>query len=246
MKNYITPTWPAPKNIKAYTTTRIGGNSQPPFSSFNLGSKTKDNPNDVLSNRKQLSLELNLPNEPFWLEQKHTNIALRIDKDSKYNNSPTDASFTTDTNTVCTVLTADCIPILICDSDGTIVAAIHAGWKGIANGIIEKTIKNMNINPLKLLAWLGPAIGPNAFIVQHDFYEIFYNQNPETKSAFKIYENRFLANIYELARIYLKLSGVGKIFGGEFCTYTQENLFYSFRRDKEKSGRMASLIWIET
>ncbi|EKD45776.1 MAG: hypothetical protein ACD_69C00140G0001, partial [uncultured bacterium] len=156
-----------------------------------------------------------------------------------------DAAFTTNTGVVCAVLTADCVPILVCDQDGTIVAAIHAGWKGIATGVIAATIKAMNINPSKLLAWLGPAIGPNAYVVKHDVYEIFLKQNPENKSAFVKYNDGFLANTYLLATLSLNHAGVTKIYGGEYCTYTQKDLFYSFRRDGEKTGRMANLIWME-
>ena len=263
MKNYIKPNWPAPKNVKAYSTKRTGGVSQPPYDSFNFSLLTGDNPNDVLANRKILSQELNLPQEPFWLKQIHSDIVLSLGKNtspdgtthtvSAKNHIPildmtadtADAAFTTDTGVVCAVLTADCVPILVCDENGTIVAAIHAGWKGIATGVIAATIKAMNINPSKLLAWLGPAIRPNAYAVKHDVYEIFLKQNPENKSAFVRHDDRFLANTYSLASLYLNHAGVTKVYGGKYCTYTQKDLFFSFRRDGEKTGRMANLIWLE-
>lgn len=247
MNNYIIPNWPAPKNIRAYTTKRTGGVSQPPYDNFNFNLRTGDNRDDVLTNRHILSQELNLPTEPFWLKQEHTNIAINLEKNMQPRDEAiADATFTSTTGQVCAVLTADCVPILLCNQTGTIVAAIHAGWKGIASGIIESTIKSMNIDPIKLLAWLGPAIGPNAFLVTDDFVTTFSQQTPETKTAFIKYQDRFLANIYSLASIYLKQLGVIKIYGGEYCTFTQKDLFFSFRRDGEKSGRMASLIWIDS
>lgn len=246
MNDYIKPNWPTPENVKAYTSTHKGGISKPPYDSFNFSLKTGDNPNAVLTNRKILSQKLNLPKEPIWLKQEHTDIVLHLNKNSQPTETPADASFTTDNGVVCVVLTADCVPILVCDQAGTIVAAIHAGWKGIAKGVIASTIKAMDIDPSNLLAWLGPAIGPNSFEVGHDFYETFLTQDPETKEAFVKHKDRFLANIYFLASLSLKKAGINKIYGGGFCTFTQEDLFYSYRRDGEKTGRMASLIWLRT
>lgn len=247
MNNYIKPSWLAPKNVKAYTTKRTGGVSHPPYDSFNFSMLTGDNLSDVLINRKKLIQELNLPQEPFWLKQIHSNLALCLEKNTKWDETVVaDATFTTTAGPVCVVLTADCVPILVCDQDGTIVAAIHAGWKGIAAGIITSTIKSMNTNSSKLLAWLGPAIGPNAFIVNNDVREIFCQQLAESKSAFTKHNDRFLTNIYSLATLYLKHAGITKIYGGEYCTFTQKDLFFSFRRDGEKSGRMANLIWLES
>jgi len=245
MNNYIKPAWPAPKNIKAYTTKRNGGVSAAPYDTFNLSLLTGDNSKDVLINRKKLSRELNLPQEPFWLKQEHTDIAICIEKNTKPTPVIADASFTSIVGSVCIVLTADCVPILVCDQSGSIVAAIHAGWKGIAAGVIAATIKAMNTNPSKLLAWLGPAIGSNAFKVNQDVFEIFYKQIPECKSAFVKHNDHFLANIYALTSLYLKQTGITKIYGGDYCTFTQKDLFFSYRRDGEKSGRIASLIWLD-
>ena len=245
MSNYIKPIWPAPKNVRAYTTKRTGGVSVYPYDSFNFSLLTGDNPEDVLTNRKKLFEELNLPQEPFWLKQEHTDIAICIEKNTKPVPVIADASFTAIAGLVCVVMTADCVPILVCDEEGSIVAAIHAGWKGIAIGIIASTIKAMNTNPSKLLAWLGPAIGPKSFQVNHDVYEIFCNKMPECKSAFIKNNDYLLANIYTLASLFLKQAGVTNIYGGDYCTFTQKDLFFSYRRDGEKSGRMASLIWLE-
>jgi len=244
MNNYIKPNWPAPKNVSAFATKRTGGVSQPPYDSFNFSLRSDDNPNDVMANRSKLQQELNLPSEPFWLKQEHTNIAIHLQQDTNLNEPVADAAFTNTPGIVCVTLTADCVPILVCDRNGTIVAAIHAGWKGILAGIIEATIKQMSIDPSKLLAWLGPAIGANAFETGCDLYELFTKQNPEAKKAFVAHNNRFLTNIYLLASQRLNQSGVTAIYGGEHCTFTQKELFYSFRRDGTNSGRMASLIWL--
>ncbi|MBU0744592.1 MAG: peptidoglycan editing factor PgeF [Gammaproteobacteria bacterium] len=245
MNNYIKPNWPAPKNIRAYTTTRAGGVSKPPYDSFNLALHTGDNPQKVIANRNKLIQELNLNQEPFWLKQEHSNIAVNIETNSLPTPVVADSSFSCTAGNVCVVMTADCVPILVCDQNGTIVAAIHAGWKGIANGMIQSTIKMMGIDPSKLIAWLGPAIGPDAFEVSQEIYEIFSKQLSENRSAFTKHGNKFLANIYLLATNALKDNGVSKVYGGEYCTFTQKDLFYSYRRNGEKSGRMASLIWLE-
>lgn len=241
---FIKPNWPAPKNVKAYTTTRMGGISNPPYDSLNFSLLTGDDSKNVLMNRKKLSQKLNLSQEPFWLQQEHTDIAVCIEKNSKPTPVVADASFTFASGPVCVVMTADCVPILVCDQKGSVVAAIHAGWKGIAKGIITSTIKAMNINTSHLLAWLGPAIGPQAFVVNQEMYDTFISQLPENRSAFTQHNNNYLANIYTLASLSFKQTGITKIYGGEYCTFTQKDLFYSYRRDGEKSGRMASLIWL--
>ena len=244
MKQYIKPDWPVPKNVKAYTTTRIGGVSKLQFASFNLSLASEDNPDHVLINRKKLIQELNLPQEPFWLKQMHTDLVLNLDE-SHEPGTVADASFTTTSGPVCVVLTADCVPILLGDTKGTIVAAIHAGWKGILNEVIKNTIETMDTDPKKLMAWLGPAIGPKSFEVNEKIREMFCQKMDHCKNAFTKHNDRFLANIYLLASLHLKQTGVTKIYGGNYCTYTQKNLFYSFRRDGQKSGRMATLIWLE-
>ena len=226
MSNYIKPHWPAPKNIMAFTTKRIMGNFK------------------LLTNRKRLHQELNLPAEPFWLKQEHTNTVIHLKPNITTIEPIADASFTTTPNLVCTVMTADCVPLLVCDQDGAIVSAIHAGWKGIAAGIIEEPVKAMNTNQTKLLAWLGPAIGANSFETGEDLREIFIKNDPESQKAFVAHNDRFLANIYLLASQRLNSAGVTAIYGGEYCTFTQKELFFSFRRDGDKSGRMASLIWL--
>jgi len=244
MNNYIEPNWPAPKNVKAFTTKRTGGISKPPYESFNFSLRTGDDPDNVLANRKKLCLELNLPIEPFWLNQQHTNISIHLKQNTNLTEPIADAAFATAPNLVCVTMTADCVPILVCDYAGTIVAAIHAGWKGIAAGVIEATIKAMNIDGAKLLAWLGPAIGANSFEAGEDMREIFTKHDPKSQKAFVTNKDRFLANIYLLASERLNDTGITTIYGGEYCTFTQKELFFSFRRDGVASGRIASLIWL--
>lgn len=231
--NYIIPNWPAPKNIKAFTTKR------------NLNLKLGSD--GLLINRQKLRSELNLPREPFWLTQQHTNTALELTKQTDLAEPIADAAFTKEAGLVCAAMTADCVPILICDTKGTEVAAIHAGWKGIAGGIIEQTIQKMSVNPSELLAWMGPAIGKNAFKVGLDFIDIFTKLNPDNKQAFTMdSNNNYFADIFYLAAQGLKNAGLTKIYGGEYCTFSQSNLFFSYRREGDVSGRMASLIWIES
>lgn len=246
MINYIKPNWPAPKNIQAYTSKRTGGMSQPPYASFNFSLLTGDDSKIVLANRRKLMQELNLPQEPFWLKQEHSSIVINLNPNTFTTRETiiADAAFTTTPNSVCAVLTADCIPILICDQAGTIVAAIHAGWKGIAAEIIGNTILAMDSNPQKLLAWLGPAIGPSSFLISREVRNLFLQKIAGSQSAFTRSGDRFLTNLYWLAALRLKEAGVNQIYGGDYCTFTQSELFFSFRRDGEKTGRMVSLIWM--
>lgn len=249
MSNYLTPNWPAPKNIRAFTTTRQSGFSKSPFDNFNLSTYVGDDLNAVIKNRQKLMQDLHLPREPFWEEQKHTTNVLKLTSENLNQTARIfDASFTREKNIVCVVQTADCLPILLCDTAGTIVAAIHAGWKGLLNGIIENTINAMQTESQNLLAWLGPAIGPNAFEVGNEVRDEFSAVLPEAKNAFipvQNSSNKFLANIYLLATQRLHNLDITQIFGGDYCTYTNKELFYSFRRDNSITGRMASLIWME-
>jgi len=231
--NYIIPNWPAPKNIKAFTTKRN--------LNFKLGS------DDLLINRQKLHSELSLPREPFWLTQQHTDSVLELIQQTDLVQPIADAAFTKEAELVCVAMTADCVPILVCDTKGSQVAAIHAGWKGIAGGIIEQTIQKMGVDPSELLAWMGPAIGKNAFKVGLDFIDIFTKLNPDNKAAFVLgSDNDYYADIFYLASQCLKNAGVTKIYGGEYCTFSQPDLFFSYRREGDVSGRMASLIWIES
>ncbi len=236
---YIQPHWPAPQHIKAYTTVRSSWGTRQPHHDVNETYTEEES--------QQLENLLQLPNAPLWVTQKHTAIAIQASVENK--RKIADATFTNERQQVCIVITADCLPILICDQRGTEVAAIHAGWRGLAAGIIENTVAQLRQSPENLLVWLGPAIGPTKFEVGNDVYDVFVNKNTINTAAFteigyKNKEQKWLANLYKLATIRLQQQGITRIYGGDFCTYTQEELFFSYRRDQKKTGRMASVIWI--
>lgn len=243
MSDYIIPDWPAPLNIKSLQTTRIGGQSKTPYESFNLAMHVNDDIDSVNFNRDLLNQYL--PTKPYWLNQTHSNYVIHLPS-AKLDG---DASYTKEKNIICGVLTADCLPLLMTNKKGTIVASIHAGWRGLLNGIIENTIYKMEISSNELLVWLGPAISLNFFEVGVDVKDKFCKKNHEAEKAFKaIDDQKWLADIYALAKLRLNLCGVDQIYGGSvaenYCTYENESLYFSYRRDGI-TGRMASLIWIE-
>jgi polyphenol oxidase len=245
--NLIESNWPAPANIKAYTTTRQRGVSKAPYDTFNLGDHVGDDLAAVQENRQRLISELALPNEPFWLKQVHgVQVICPNNKPENNNDNTGDAAYTRTPDTVCAVLTADCLPVLICNRAGTCVAAVHAGWKSLAAGIIEETIKTLDLPGNNLLAWLGPAIGPDMFEVGAEVRELFLQSDANAAVAFQPSKTsgRWLADIYQLARQRLESMGVTAIYGGDFCTYTDSERFFSYRRDGQATGRMASLIYI--
>lgn len=238
----LTPGWPAPANVHALSTTRNGGVSAQPYASLNLGDHVGDDPQAVAQNRA--ILRRHLPAEPLWLKQVHTTSVANANADTATGIPEADASVARSPNKVCAVLTADCLPVLLCDRQGTVVAAAHAGWRGLAGGVLEATVTAMHVDPADLLAWLGPAIGPDAFEVGDDVRAIFLADDPAAANAFTPHGNgKWLADIYRLARIRLARCGVGQISGGEHCTFREENRFFSYRRD-QTTGRMASLIWL--
>lgn len=258
-EHIIKADWPAADNIHAFCTTRKHGVSAGVYAGLNLALHVEDNPQHVAANRKQLINELKLPEEPRWLNQVHGNRVLNANyinsdhlSDQKDNNQLiqtdallADASFSEMANTVCAVMTADCLPVLICNRKGTKVAAAHVGWRGLADDVIEATVASLSERHSELLVWLGPAIGPQAFEVGEDVYNVFVNNQPKAVEAFK--QNRpgqYLADIYHLAKLRLHNIGIREIYGGEYCTYTDADQFYSYRRDG-KTGRQASLIWFE-
>ncbi|WP_455205873.1 peptidoglycan editing factor PgeF [Kaarinaea lacus] len=240
---WILPQWPAPSRVHACVTTRVGGVSNASYAAMNLADHVNDDSEAVLENRRLLKQRLDLPGEPAWLQQTHSTEVIKIDARQHYDPNA-DGSYTWDTNVVCAVLTADCLPLLLCDVHGQGVAAVHAGWRGLANGIIEQTVEKMGVIAGDLLVWLGPAIGPERFEVGADVLNAFCDNNPQAEKAFtKTAEDRWLADLYHLAKLRLGTLGVTKIYGGDYCTYNDEALFYSYRRDKT-TGRMASLIWL--
>jgi polyphenol oxidase len=238
-KHYLQPDWPAPSNIHAATTLRTGGVSQGKYANFNLAMHVGDDPELVHQNRGLLKTGLKLPSEPIWLNQTHSNRA--IEAIASESSQPADASYTNRAGVVCVVLTADCLPLLVCAADGSEIAAIHAGWRGLVDGIIDNTIAALTSK--EVLVWLGPAIGPERFEVGDDVRQAYLGKSTEFAPAFKQQnENKWLADIYRLARINLAMLGIDKVYGGGFCTVTDDEQFYSYRRDKE-TGRMATLIW---
>jgi len=243
MMKCVTANWTAPTHVKGFTTTRIGGMSQGEFQGFNPAFHVGDNEKSVEENRKLLKNHLNLPGEPCWLTQEHTNIVVNADPNSQQP-PVADASYTNQKNRVCVVMTADCLPILITNKEGSEIASIHGGWRGLLGGIIDNTLQKFKSPPEDLIVWLGPAIGPEIFELGDEVREQFVSTYPESSKAFKPFQDKWLGNIYLLARQQLKNKGVEAIFGGDFCTYSNSELFFSYRRDKI-TGRMATLVWIE-
>jgi len=235
----IVPDWPSPSRVKSLMTTRAGGVSQAPWSSLNLGDHVGDDPVHVAANRARL--RQHLPSEPGWLQQVHSAAVVETGAGLR----EADASYTRQTGVVSAVLTADCLPVLFCDRAGSVVAAAHAGWRGLADGVLEATVAAMQTPPGEIMAWMGAAIGPQAFEVGDEVRQAFVARHPEAALAFLPHApGKWLADIYQLARIRLNHVGVQAIYGGGRCTFTEANHFYSYRRDGV-TGRMASLIWLE-
>jgi len=238
---WIAADWPAPAAVRAGVTTRQGGVSQGPYHGFNLADHVGDDPVAVAENRAQLRRMLQLPAEPDWLKQVHGIGVSTLPAPG----ATADASVSRQPGQVCAVLTADCLPVLLCDRRGVTVAAAHAGWRGLATGVIRETVLAMGQEPAGLLAWLGPAIGPEAFEVGDDVRQAFLAENAGYASAFVAgaMPGKWLLDLYAAARRQLAVLGVTQVFGGGFCTYRDVQRFYSYRRDRQ-TGRMASLIWI--
>jgi len=240
MSDWLIPDWPAPAGVKACVTTRAGGVSLAPFDSLNLGDHVDDSPETVAENRRRLTDHFSI--QPAWLKQVHGIAVAHADPSLT---ATADASWTATPGIACTAMTADCLPALFCDRAGTRVAAAHAGWRGLAAGVLEATLDSLAVPPEEVLVWLGPAIGPQAFEVGPEVREIFVEQLPEAAKAFVPSQNagKFMADIYELARLRLATRGVTAVYGGGFCTVTDPR-FFSYRRSP-RTGRFASLVWLE-
>ena len=245
----ITPDWTTPANVRALLTTRVGGYSLPPYDSFNLGAHVGDTPAAVARNRAVLSGRL--PAEPIWLSQVHgvdVADAAELATDAAGKPVPVaDAIVARVPGRVCVVMTADCLPVLLCDDAGTVVGAAHAGWRGLADGVLEATIARMGVAPGKLRAWLGPAIGPACFEVGSEVRDAFVAGDPAASLAFTPRADghgKWLCDIYLLARQRLQRLDITAISGGEACTVSGGDRFFSYRRDGV-TGRMASLIWLD-
>ncbi|OOF60134.1 peptidoglycan editing factor PgeF [Rodentibacter myodis] len=243
--NAIFPHWPVAANIHAFTTTRTGGVSLAPFDSFNLGDHVGDEKSAVKTNRTLLVEKFNLPQSPLFLNQTHSTRVIRLPYGG--NNIEADAVYANQRNQVCAVMTADCLPVLFTTKQGDEVAAAHAGWRGLCDGILEETVKCFQANPQDIWVWLGPAIGPNAFQVGKEVVEQFMAFDPLAETAFNAdpsQEKKYLGNLYQLATQRLNKLGITHIFGGEHCTFNEKALFFSYRREG-KTGRMASVIWFD-
>ncbi len=237
--NWLTPDWPAPASVRACVTTREGGVSEAPFDSLNLGDHVDDRPEAVAENRRRLTDHFSI--KPAWLQQVH-GIAVALADPGLV--ATADASWTATPGIACAAMTADCLPALFCNRAGTRVAAAHAGWRGLAAGVLEATLDTLDVPAEDVLVWLGPAIGPKAFEVGPEVREVFINQLPEAAEAFVPSDNagKFMADIYMLARLRLAERGVTAVYGGGFCTVTDPR-FFSYRR-ASRTGRFASLVWL--
>ncbi|MNE23576.1 Laccase domain protein YfiH [compost metagenome] len=236
----LIPDWPAPAGVRACVTTRAGGVSQAPFDSLNLGDHVGDDPGAVAENRRRLTSAFAIA--PAWLSQVHGVVVADANPNEI---AEADASWTATPGIACTVMTADCLPALFCDRAGTRVAAAHAGWRGLAAGVLEATVDSLGVPGSDILAWFGPAIGPQAFEVGAQVREAFIATHPQTIEAFvpSVNAGRFMADIYTLARLRLAAHGVTAIYGGGECTVSDPR-FFSYRRNNP-TGRFASLVWLE-
>ncbi|WP_028486709.1 peptidoglycan editing factor PgeF [Thiomicrorhabdus chilensis] len=253
MMDVIRPDWPAPKSIRALCTTRLGGVSLPPYDSFNLATHVGDAPSLVRQNRQRLNDMAQLPDAPMWLEQMHTDrlVCLNGQDSSTWVAPKADAAWSDEARKVAVVMTADCLPLLVTNRAGSLVCAIHAGWKGLANGIVRKSLLALPENPENLLVWIGPSIRQPHFEVGQDVFEVFAKDSPQSEPYFQIQtvgsvpsKNKYLADLAGLLILELKTLGVEQIYDSELCSYEDSSRFYSYRRDGQ-TGRMASLIWLD-
>ncbi|ROL94393.1 peptidoglycan editing factor PgeF [Pseudomonas protegens] len=240
MSGWLIPDWPAPAGVKACVTTRDGGVSLAPFDSLNLGDHVEDRPQSVAENRRRLTEHFDIA--PAWLQQVHGIAVAHADPGVVVS---ADASWSATPGIACAVMTADCLPVLFCNRAGTRVAAAHAGWRGLAAGVLEATLDSLDVPAAEVLVWLGPAIGPQSFEVGAEVREAFVAQLAAAEQAFvpSVNAGRFMADIYQLARLRLATRGVTAVYGGGYCTVTDPR-FFSYRRSP-RTGRFASLIWLE-
>jgi YfiH family protein len=242
---WLEPEWPAPAGVRALSTFRSGGASAAPYASLNLGGHVGDLAQAVAENRRRLKAAAGLPAEPAWLTQVHGTNVIDLDAAADRPGAPADAAFTQRRGRVCAILTADCLPVLLAADPGDLVAAAHAGWRGLAAGVIEATVQALPVAPDQLIAWLGPAIGPRHFEVGAEVREAVLAGDPGAESAFAANaRGRFMADLSALARRRLAALGIDRVYGGGQCTFADENRYFSHRRDGA-TGRQASLIWLE-
>jgi YfiH family protein len=242
-RDWLVPDWDVAPRVRAFVTTRAGGVSRGEFGSMNLGSRGGDEAANVERNRG--IVRQHLPASPRWMAQVHGTDVADLDRLDESQVPKADAAVTSRPGHVAVVLTADCMPLLLSDEAGTRVALAHAGWRGMAAGVIESTVQAMDVAPRKLRAWMGPTIGPQAFEVGPEVHEAFLKTDPSADEAFHPHKpGKYLADLYALARRRLTAAGVARVHGGGFCTYTDAERFFSYRR-VPASGRMGAFIWIE-
>ena len=242
---YLTPDWPAPARVRALCTVRRGGVSLAPYKSLNLGQSVGDDPAALAENLRRLSAQAALPGVPHWLRQVHGAAVVDLDQEGS---READAAYTRIPGRICAIQTADCLPVLFAACDGSLVAAAHAGWRGLAAGVLEESLAALVAAAppgMPFMAWLGPAISPAHFEVGEEVRECFVSADPEAEIAFVANpRGRWQCDLYTLARRALARAGIADIYGGEHCSFAETSRFYSYRRDGQ-TGRMASLIWID-
>ncbi len=237
--------WEAPRSMVALTTTRAGGVSAAPFDSLNLGAHVDDDPDAVARNRELVQSELALPAAPVWLNQVHGSRVAEVGLDNAGSIPEADAAVTRQRGCVLAIMTADCLPVVLCSPEYDVIAAVHGGWRSLASDIVQNTLLAMDCPPDSVHAWMGPAIGPECFEVGDDVWDRFVSQDWQMAGCFKANERqRFMADIYAIARLSLTSLGVTRISGGGLCTYTDSERFYSYRRTPT-TGRMATIAWME-
>ena len=251
----IFPDWPQPASVKAFFTTRAGGVSVntdlADFAGLNLGRSAGDTPAAIDENRRRVSALLPCP--PKWLNQVHgSRVVVAEEVINLAEDVKADAIAASTPGTPCAIMVADCLPVLFCDDSGQHAAAAHAGWRGLAAGVLENTVAAIHVPPASIMAWLGPAIGPSAFEVGQDVRDAFLSKDKSTAACFiprgDAHPDKFFADIYALARLSLARAGVSRVYGGEFCTVGEPSRFFSYRREGKvgrKTGRMAGVIWVE-
>jgi len=243
--SWLTPEWPAPDGVRAAFTLRSGGVSRAPFDSLNLGAHVGDDPEAVAENRRRVREALRLPAEPDWIEQVHGTAVLDPDADGAAPAAPADAIIARAAGRVAVIQVADCLPVLFAATDRPVVACAHAGWRGLAAGVLEATVRRLGVAPPSLLAWLGPCIGAEHFEVGEEVRAVFRREAPGAAAAFTgNARGRWQCDLVALARARLARLGVTRVFGGAWCTYADPGRFFSYRRDGQ-CGRMAALIWRE-
>ncbi|PFG09841.1 peptidoglycan editing factor PgeF [Marinobacter sp. LV10MA510-1] len=244
----IAPVWPAPASVQAFSSTRQGGVSAAPWGQLNVGGHVNDNPQSVAANRQRLADHLGLSAQRFaWLNQVHGTVVVEVTAQNLSQLPPADASYTREPGVVCAILTADCLPVILCNRQGTIVGAAHAGWRSLCGGVLENLITAMAEPAENLMAWLGPAIGPDQFEVGPEVRQAFINHSPQAASAFTSEGARpghYMADIYQLATQRLQQASVSSINGGGLCTASDPQRFFSYRRDGQ-TGRMATLVVLQ-